>query len=339
MYMQTRLSPRQKAAVIVRLLLEDEDATSLSQLTIDSQTLLAEEMAGMEIIDRQTRDAIISEFCDQLEAVGLTFPGNLDGTLAMLGGRLSDDSSDRLRKLAALTGRADPWARIATLPKENIQKLAETEAVELVALMLSKLPVERASDMFIGLTRERARAVAQAMSMTSGVTPQSLQRVGMILLQAAETLPKPAIPTPATDRMGAILNFATANLRDDVLDALETQDSGFAGGVRKAIFIFAHIPTRVEARDVPRIVREIDQPTLVRALAARLAEDVAAADYILANLSQRMADTLRDERDALGNVPAREIEEAMNEVIAGIRRLQEGGDLNLIPPQDGALNE
>ncbi|WP_347138716.1 FliG C-terminal domain-containing protein [Paracoccus sp. SSK6] len=334
MTIQTGLNQRQKAAVIVRLLLDDDEASSLSRLDSESQTLLAEEMAGMELIDRQTRDAIITEFCDRLESVGVTFPGDLDGTLAMLGQQLSEDSTDRLRRRAVIQGRGDPWARIGALPAPAVLSLANSEAVEMVALMLSKLPVERASEVFVGLPRERARAVAQAMSMTAGVTPESLHRVGLILLQAAEALPRPAISTPATDRMGAILNFATADLRDDVLDSLDRHDADFAGGVRKAIFIFAHIPARVMPRDIPRIVREVDQPILVRALAATDEPEAAAAEFILTNLSQRMSDGLREERNDLGKLRASDIEEAMTEVVSAIRRLQEAGEITLILPQD-----
>lgn len=331
---QTGLNQRQKAAVIVRLLLDDDEVAGLDRLDSGAQTLLAQEMAGMELIDRATRDAVITEFCDRLESVGVTFPGGLDGTLAMLGQRLSEDSTDALRRTAAITGQSDPWARLCALPKESLIALANAESVELVALMLSKLPVEAASATFLALPRERARVVAQAMSMTSGVTPAALKRVGLVLLQAAEALPKPAIATPATDRMGAILNFATADLRDDVLGALDERDVEFADGVRKAIFIFAHIPARIEPRDVPKIVRELDQATLVRALAAPSEADAMAADFILSNLSQRMSDGLREEREALGKPRAKDVEEAMTEVVSAIRRLQEDGQLVLKMPQD-----
>lgn len=331
---QTGLNQRQKAAVIVRLLLDDDEVAGLDRLNPNAQTLLAQEMAGMELIDRNTRDAVITEFCDRLESVGVTFPGNLDGTLAILGAQLSEDSTDRLRRRAVISGRGDPWQRIAALPAPAILSLANSEAVEMVALMLSKLPVERASEVFVGLPRDRARAVAQAMSMTAGVTSESLNRVGLILLQAAEALPRPAISTPATDRMGAILNFATSDLRDDVLDSLDRLDAEFAGGVRKAIFIFAHIPARVLPRDVPRIIREVEQPVLVRALAATTDAEAAAAEFILTNLSQRMSDGLREERNDLGPLRTADIEEAMTEVISAIRRLQEAGEITLILPQD-----
>lgn len=109
---QTGLSPRQKAAIIVRLLLDDDAGVSLDEFDSDRQTLLVEEMANMELIDRRTRDDVITEFCDSLEAVGVTFPGDLDGTLAILADRLSDDTTDRLRRLVLMSGRGDPWPRI-----------------------------------------------------------------------------------------------------------------------------------------------------------------------------------------------------------------------------------
>lgn len=330
----TSLSQRQKAAVIVRLLLDDDEAVSLARLDSEAQTRLAEEMAGMDLVDRQTRDAVISEFCDRLESVGVTFPGDLDGTLAMLGGRLSEASTDRLRLRAAMSGRGDPWLRIAALPKDSILALAQREATEIVALLLSKLPVSTASDLFGSLPRDRARRVAQAMSMTGGVSPDALRRVGLILLQAVEALPHPAIDTPAADRVGAMLNFATADLRDEVIDSLEQQDAGFAEGVRRAIFIFAHIPARILPRDVPRIIRELDQPVLIRALSADAPGDAEAAEFILSNLSQRMADGLREEIEGLGQLRPREIEDAKAEVIAAIRRLEADGELALILPAD-----
>lgn len=328
------LSQRQKAAIIVRLLLEEDDSVSLDRLPDEAQTLLAEEMAGMELIDRYTRDAVIEEFCADLESVGVTFPGDLTGTLAMLTGKISAGSSDKLLQAAAVEGKADAWARLATLPKEQILTLARSEPPELVAVMLSRLPVEMASAAFMSLPRDRARTVAQAMSMTATIGQTALRRIGTVLLQAADAIPRPALPTPAADRVGAILNFATAELRDDVLVALDEQDHHFAEGVRRAIFIFAHIPARVEPRDVPRILREVEQSVLVKALSAPGDAEAEAAQFLLANTSQRMADGLREEVAALGQIRPKAIEDAMVEVVTAIRNLNAAGEITLRMPSD-----
>src|SRR5690606_22091828 len=111
--------------------------------------------------------------------------------------RLSKDSSDRLRRLVMMTGNGDPWPRILELSQEDIQSLADGEAVELIAVMLSKLPVEQAARTYTAMDPERARQVAQAMAMTRDISPQALRRVGLVLAQSADALPRPAIETKA----------------------------------------------------------------------------------------------------------------------------------------------
>ena len=328
------LTQRQKAAVIVRLLLDDEDGVDLSVLKGDSQGLLAQEMAGMNIVDRATRDAVITEFCDSLERVGLTFPGGLNPTLDMLGARLSDDTTDRLRRIAALTGEGDPWQRLGGLPVDRLALLGQNEAVEIVALMLSKLPVAKASAVFTAIGADRARAVARAMSMTGDVSPAALQRVGGVLLRAADALPRPAIDTPAAERVGAILNFATADMRDSVLEGLDQDDADFAGGVRRAIFTFAHIPARVEPRDMPKVVRQVDPALLIKALAGGRADHPDVVEFILTNLSQRMADGLREDMEAVTKVSPRDLDEAQRAIITALRELEATGELTLIVPDD-----
>jgi len=138
------LSPRQKAAVIVRLVLAEGEDIDLARLPPALQTELAQEMALMGVIDRETRNAIVSEFCDRLESIGLSFPGDIDGTLDLLGGHLSADTTDRLRRMAALNGTGDPWDRIAAMTPALLAELARAEAVEIAAVMFSKLPVPRA---------------------------------------------------------------------------------------------------------------------------------------------------------------------------------------------------
>lgn len=330
----TTLTPRQKAAVIVKLLLDGQEELPLSALNGDAQELLTQEMAAMQLIDRATRDAVITEFCDSLERVGVTFPGDLDATLDILGQQLSDDTTDRLRRVAALSGRGDPWERIGLLPVEKLVMLASTEAVEISALMLSKLPVGKASDLFGKLPRDRARAIALAMSMTGEITRPALYRVGLVLLQAADALPRPAIELPAVERVGAILNFATAELRDAILEGLDEQDAQFAGGVRKAIFTFRHIPERIEPRDIPRILRDVENDLLIRALAGGAETYPETVEFILSNLPQRMADNLRGDIDAAGTIRPRDAEAAMTEMVSTIRALVDRGELSFIPVDD-----
>ncbi|MFD1795443.1 flagellar motor switch protein FliG [Paracoccus aurantiacus] len=330
MMLEPMLTPRQKAAVIVRLLLANGQSISLEQLPPNAQAALAHEMALMGMVDRDTRDRVIEEFCESLEQVGLTFPGGIDGTLEMLDGTISRDITDRLRRMAAMTGHADPWDRIAAMPVAQLCELALGEATEVAAVMFSKLPVPKAAEAFGMMPPERARAIAYAMSMTGGIEPPALRRIGVALLQAAETLPAPVLDGGPIEKVGAILNFTTSGTRDEVLVGLDQDDADFANEVRKAIFTWANIPKRIDPRDIPRIVREADQQALLRAIAGAKDANRASAEFILGALSSRMADAIREDVETLGRVSQNDTEDAMSEIVAGIRRMEDAGDLFLI---------
>lgn len=324
------LTPRQKAAVVVRMMLADGADMDLSQLPPELQALLAQEMAGMDLVDRDTCHAVLTEFCDRLEEVGVSFPGSIDATLDFLGGHLSADTANRLRRFAALNGTADPWERVAALPAPQLAILARTEAVEVAAVMFSRLPVARASEVFGLLDPAHARQVAYAMSLTGGIEAPALRRIGLALMRAIDALPQPAIETQPVETVGAILNLSPAVTRDTVLAGLDDDDAEFAGRVRKAIFTWANIPRRIDPRDIPRILREVEAATVTKAMAGATGDDAATVEFLLSGLSSRLGESMREEIEAAGKVSARDAEEAMTEVVAAIRRMEQAGELFLI---------
>ena len=326
------LTSRQKAAIVVRYLLAEGAELDLRQLPTSVQAALAQEMAIMGLIDRETRDAVITEFCDMLEAVGLSFPGTIDGALALLDRHLSDVTTNRLRRMAVMSGISDPWERIAALPAETLAELVRVEAVEITAVMFSNLPVPRAAEIFKLIDPELARQIAYAMSLTGAIEAPALRRIGLALVQAADALPRPALPGGPVEKVGAILNYAQSNTRDTVLAGLDSDDAEFAENVRKAIFTWAHIPARIDPRDIPRVVREMDAALMTKALAGARDQNLPTAEFILGALSTRLADSMREEMEGVGKVSAKDAELAMSEVVATIRRLESEDQLIMIAP-------
>ena len=330
------LTPRQKAAVIVRYLLTEGTSLPLAALPEHMQAALAEQMGQMRLIDRATLDDVVAEFLTELDSVGLAFPGGIEGALSMMDGHISHSAAQRLRRMSSTSSKIDPWERITALPPDRLLPILLHEAAEVGAVMLSKLPVGKAADLLGKLPGERARRVAYAVSMTGNVDPETVRRIGAALLAELDNQPPRAFDQGPVERVGAILNVSPALTRDDVLIGLEAEDADFAAEVRKAIFTFVHIPARLNPRDTPKITRLVDQSVLVTALAAATARPglEQAADFILNNISQRLAQGLREEMGTRGRVKDRDAEEAMTAIIAAIRTLETSGEITLIQPEE-----
>lgn len=330
------LNPRQKAAVIVRYLLTEGTSLPISSLPEHMQSALAEQMGQMRLIDRATLDDVVTEFLSELESVGLAFPGGIEGALSMMDGHISQSAASRLRRMSSASSKIDPWERITALPVERLLPILTEEAVEVGAVMLSKLPVARAADILGRLPGEKARRVAYAVSMTGNVDPETVRRIGAALLAELDNQPPRAFDQGPVERVGAILNVSAALTREDVLQGLEAEDAGFAAEVRKAIFTFTHIPARLAPRDAPKITRLVEQPQLVTAFAAAQGKPglEEAAEFILANISQRLAQGLREEMANRGRIKDKDAEEAMTAIIGAIRMLETTGEITLIQPEE-----
>ena len=326
------LTPREKAAVIVRLLVSEGAPIQITSLPEHMQAALAEQMSHMRSVDRTTLGRVVEEFLGELDEVGLSFPGGIESALAMMDGRISATAASRLRRLAGASAKADPWDRLTALDADRLLPVLEQESIEVAAVMLSKLAVPKAAELLGRLPGDKARRVAFAVSMTGNVDPETVRRIGISLASQIEAQPAKAFDTGPVERVGAILNVSGALTREDVLRGLEAEDADFAEQVRRAIFTFAHIPARLSPRDVPKLIRIVDQPLLVTALTASQgsADLAATAEFLFANMSQRMAQSLREEMTARGRVKDKDAEAAMMAMVTAIRQLETAGEIVLL---------
>ncbi|MBF9036624.1 flagellar motor switch protein FliG [Rhodobacterales bacterium HKCCE2091] len=326
------LTQGQKAAVIVRLLLSHEVALPLERLQPKHQKRLARRMTELRRVDRPTLAAVIDEFTQALDGMALTFPRGLPDALELLEPYLSPKASEGLRDEASRANRGEAWDRIVALETDELLTLIAEEGAEVSAILLSKLPVAKAAELLGALPPERAEVITHAVALTGAVGPHTVNRVGKALAEQLDARPSPAFRTGAADRVGLILNAATRKMRDTLLAALEGRDTEFAEAVRKTIFTFDHIPARLDAGDVPAVMRAVDGEVLNLAIAAATDQFPLAVDFILDNISKRMAEALREEAMALGTPAEDEGEAAMTAVIGAIRDLEAQGQLKLKEP-------
>lgn len=332
------VSQGRKAAMVVQMILAGGKPFSLARLPEEVQLRLARELGQLRLVDRVTLHAVAQEFAQRLDQIGMTAPNGVEGAIAALGSQISPAAAARLKSEAgAALGAQDPWAQVVTLDPDDLVTILTEESIEVAAVVLSKLEVSRAADLLGRLPGERARRITLAICQTGDIRPEAVARIGAALAIAHGTRPQSAFAHPPVQRVGAILNSSLAATRDSVLEGLGTDAPDFADQVRKAIFTFDDVPARVAPVDVPKVIRAVDPPVLVTGLTFALAAGgptAEAADFILVNMSQRMADSLREEIADRGRIRPRDGEGALSRLVTEVRRAADAGEIALIRTED-----
>ena len=330
------LTRRQKAAIVVRLLIAEGATLPLQDMPRALQAELTSQMASMRFVDRATLREVIEEFASELDSIGLSFPDGIEGALALLNGAISPDIAARLRWQSGAVWTEDPWVQIADISNDRLLKVVDRESPEIGAVILSKLTIAKAADILGRLPGPKARRLTLAISETANILPEVVRRIGVALAADLRAEPPREFTATAVKRLGAILNISPALTREEVLTGLDEEEPDLADKVRREIFTFENIPQRIEEKDVPAIVRTIAQDTLVLAIAGATGRALLAGDFILSRLTQRLADSIREEVKERGRVAPADAEQAQNDVVAAIRGAADAGEIKLIVPEDDA---
>ncbi len=329
------LTFKEKAAIVVRLLLSHGAMPAIGQLPESKQTELAIQIARMAPVDQETVHSVAEEFANEIERIALSFPQGLEGAIGLLDGLLSDGAASRLHKMAPTDTRRNPWEEVNKAEVGRLITCIERESLEVAAVILSKLSTDKAAALLGQLPGDLARRIAVAITRTSSVSPTVVHRIGSALAEQLDARPITAFTDTPETRVGAILNYTPAKVRDDVLDGLESEDAEFAKGVRAAIFTFAHIAERIAPRDVPRIQRDLDPDDLLIAVAGSESErDKTSVEFILGNISKRMAEGIREEASEKKDLKSDDVEAAMLRIVGVIRGLEHQGEIYFVTEEE-----
>lgn len=108
-----------------------------------------------------------------------------------------------------------------------------------------------------------------------------------------------------------------------ILDELEVRDPELAEEIKTRMFVFEDIVT-LDHRAIQRVIRDVENQDLIMALKVASEE---VKDLVFENMSQRMAETIRDEIEYMGPVRLKDVEEAQMRIVGTIRRLEDMGEI------------
>ncbi|MEM1343261.1 MAG: FliG C-terminal domain-containing protein, partial [Pseudomonadota bacterium] len=305
------LTRQQKAAIILGALGPEAAGPLLEKLDEASLRGFAEGMAKLKRVEPETVQATIREFLAELDSAGTRLQGGLSVARSMLQDHVKENTLVRILDDVDVPSVHNVWNKLGRVNEDALAEFLKREHPQTAAVVLSKLSSDIAARILSRFDPDRARDVVIGITKTQSLDPKVIEAIGASVSRdflAGQNADGPK-RNPA-ERIGAIMNFTATDIRNHVLDRIGESQPDFAEEIKRKMFTFEDIPTRIETRDVAVVVRAVEQDVLLKAIAG--AQDTApeTAEFLLANISSRMAEQLRAALADLGNVRRKEAEAA-----------------------------
>ena len=329
------LSQRQKAAIIVKLLVGGGVALDDLELDADAIWKITKAMTGLGVVGKDIVDGVTAEFILEMERMGLVFERDIDGSLKAMEDQITADTLSAVKARQSGSAEASAWGYISKTDAEVLALRISSENPRVGAVILSKLSPTKSAEIVGEISPESAEAILGAISKTTTVKPEIVSRIGIALADSLQDKGSAgAFEESAAERIGAILNMSPSQFRDEILGSFEQKDPEAAGQIRRLMFTFEDIPSRITGRDISKILRGVDDETLVMALSGAASTAPSVKEFIMGNISSRLAEQIEESIEERGAVKEKDADAAMTQVVIAVKELEKAGEITLIETEE-----
>jgi flagellar motor switch protein FliG len=315
---------RQKAAIFLVTIGSEISAEIFKFLREDEIETLTFEIARLETIEPDQKDAILQEFQELMMANQFISTGGIDYARELLEKSLgSQKAIDIINRLTSSL-QVRPFDFIRRTDPAHLLNFIQQEHPQTIALILAYLEPNKASVILQNLPHETQSDVARRIATMDRTSPEVLREVERVLEKKLSTLSSEDYTTAGgVESIVEILNLVDRASEKQIIEALEDEDPELAEEIKKRMFVFEDI-VMLDDRAIQKVMREVDSQELAKALKS---VDTEVQDKIFRNMSKRAAGMLKEDMEYMGPVRLKDVEEAQQKIVSIIRHLEDTGEI------------
>ncbi|MDR3145990.1 MAG: flagellar motor switch protein FliG [Treponema sp.] len=315
---------RQKAAIFLVSIGSDISAEIFKFLREDEIETLTFEIARLETIEPDQKDAILAEFQELMMANQFITMGGIDYARELLEKSLgSQKAIDIINRLTSSL-QVRPFDFIRRTDPAHLLNFIQQEHPQTIALILAYLEPNKASVILQNLPHDVQSDVARRIANMDRTSPEVLREVERVLEKKLSTLSSEDYTAAGgVESIVEILNMVDRASEKQIIEALEDEDPELAEDIKKRMFVFEDI-VMLDDRAIQKVMREVDSQELAKALKS---VDTEVQDKIFRNMSKRAAGMLKEDMEYMGPVRLKDVEEAQQKIVSIIRHLEDTGEI------------
>jgi flagellar motor switch protein FliG len=317
--------PRKAAVLLVSL--EHEAAGRLiAQLEKPDQEKLAVEIVRLEgnPPSKEERERVLREFYQVAVAPPILNQGGPGAALKLLEKVHPPSEARKILDSAEHALGRGHFDFLKKAAPENLVAIVGQEHPQMIALILSHLPPDKAAKILESFPLAKQQEVIKRLANMEPINPAVVQQVEealegrMFAFVAPETRETDGVQTAAF-----VLNQIQHSIERSILESLKAEEPELVEKIRHLMFTFTDL-LRVNDRGIQNLLKSIDAFRL--SLALKIASPELKEKFFK-NMSKRAVERIKEEMELIGPVRATDVEAAQHQVVDEVLRLEEVGEL------------
>jgi flagellar motor switch protein FliG len=322
------MSGIQKAAVLLVMLGDSTSAELIKQLSEDDIQLVSREIARLNAISTEQAESVLNEFYQMTTARNYVVRGGIDYAKNMLVNAFGPEAAQRLMdRLSKALGH--DMANFDALQKADPQQLAkflQAERPQTIALVLSHLNPSQAAALLAALPQEQRGDIALRVAHLDQISPDVINKIATVIGQKLDALGDYSRQSYGGVRAVAeMFNRLDSDTSKKVLADIEAQDPSLVETIRHMMFVFDDL-LLLDDNAIKAILARVDRKVPMVALKGTTER---LKNHFLQTMSERGAQMMREDIEALGPIKVKDVEVAQQEIIAVLRLLESEGVVSL----------
>ena len=322
------LTGAQKAAILIISLGDAMGAEILRHLEEDEVQRIGRELALAQKVPNEVAEAVLDEYYQMSVAHDFVLRGGVEYAKKVLHAAFGPETAKRMldRMLKSLGGETLSFDVLQKADPQQLAKFIHNEHPQTIALILSHLGPSQAAGLLSSLPAEIRADVASRMANLEQISPDIVGKIaniiGFKLRELGEVSRQSMGGVQAVAEMFNRMDSASSK---EMVDRIEQLDGKLGETIRHLMFVFEDL-VMVDPAGIKEVLSRVDRKILTIALKGTSEQ---LRQNFLAQMSQRGAEMLKEDMEALGPVKIRDVESSQQQIIAVVRQLEAEGVINL----------
>jgi len=320
-----KMTKQQKLAALLVMMGAPNAAELLKVMEPGEVEAVSAEMTKLGLISQDVQQGILKEFTEVAVQASTALRGGMEYTRHTLEQALG------LFKASDIVGRVSPMRtpvaamqQVIDMDARNIVNLVKAEQPQTIALIISYLTSEKASQVLAGLRAEIRETVVERLASMAPIPVEVVEKVVEVLnLKLGGKQPRALNQTGGIKNAADVLNSMDKNLSKSMLITLEERNPELGQAIRQKMFTFEDL-AGLDTASLQKVLREVDMRDL--AVSLKTANEVVKL-ALLSSISKRAAETVKEEIAFMGPLKLKDIEAAQQRIIEVVRRLESEGEI------------